>query len=76
MNGMEIRGLITYKSRSSAKMDKLVLLEPSLIPVITGLAWRAIARCSMTKVKRRGNRGQPCRMPFKIGKGDERAPFT
>lgn len=75
MDGMEVRGLVAYRRISSVKSDNLVVSEPSLMPEISALARRAISRCSIVKAYRRGNRGQPCRVPFIIEKGDKRVPF-
>lgn len=41
-----------------------------------GFALRAWARCSITRTNTRGERGQPCRVPFAIVNFSDWIPFT
>lgn len=65
------------KSRSSAKAAILGARESlRCIPDMLGLSLTVRRKGSRDKININGDKGQPCRVPLVIPKGEESWPFT
>ena len=74
--GNEIVGFDRWKRTSSAYAESLCSVCPTCRPVMSGLARTVRSRGSKTKANKRGDRGNPCLVPFLMGNLEDRVPFT
>lgn len=61
---------------SSAYADTFCWVPPTSIPITSGFRRIVHRKGSSDRAKRRGDRGQPCRVLFVILKGSDRTPLA
>lgn len=74
MFGVEIRGDVTKRRKSSANRAHLCSWGPHITPLISGWVLIATAKVSMAMANIRGESGQSCLVPFFMLKGSKYLP--